>query len=222
MQQSRNLAATCPWTVRRRIVVFASIFLGGVAAAIGATILVLLCEPCGVTTAESSIASTKTFRRRSIGRCQSPRRRSRRHRTLSESFGGRGEGLDCSIPWFAKRIFPQYFLGDKPSPVTRRFHQACVFHDLCYRHGLATYGYSQADCDLMLQEQAFRICSYLPSKKGDQSCQLDAKKVLAGVTLGGARSYRNWEQSTFSSLTASVQVAAIHRQSRDRQTFRSK
>ena len=196
MQQSRNLAATCTWTVRRRIVVIASIFLGGVATAIVATIGLLLCEPCGVTNRIINRVyknvSPPIDREMPVTTTPFPS-----SPNVVEIIGGRGEGLDCSIPWFAKPIFPRYFLGDKPSPVTRRFHQACVFHDLCYRHGLATYGYSQADCDLMLQEQAFRICSYLPSKKGDQSCQLDAKKVLAGVTLGGAESYRNWEQSTF-------------------------
>ena len=45
--------------------------------------------------------------------------------------------------------------------VLQRFRQACVFHDLCYRHGLATYGYNQNDCDRILQNAAFRLCIYI-------------------------------------------------------------
>jgi hypothetical protein len=111
--------------------------------------------------------------------------------------GGKGEGLDCSIPWFVKPIFPTYKTGNDQSRVERRFRQACVFHDLCYRHGLATYGYTQNDCDRMLHEQAFRICAYLEPSQRSEQCQLDAKKVLAGVTFGGAWSFKGWEDSTY-------------------------
>src|SRR3954471_19198635 len=57
--------------------------------------------------------------------------------------GGRGHGLDCSLPWYGPYFFRQ---RDKVAPVAFRFRQACAFHDLCYRHGLATYGYVQNDC----------------------------------------------------------------------------
>src|SRR5215510_14196303 len=97
--------------------------------------------------------------------------------------GGKGQGLDCSIPW---PVGPALF-GRGPfsnqAPVELQFRQACVFHDLCYRHGLATYGYTQADCDSLLQEQALRICiSVMNEGLADVAkCQLDSKKVAAGV-----------------------------------------
>ena len=62
--------------------------------------------------------------------------------------GGSGEGLNCSLP----PGFDVLFDGSPDSKgnrrlVRQRFRQACVAHDLCYRHGMATYGYSQNDCD---------------------------------------------------------------------------
>jgi hypothetical protein len=117
--------------------------------------------------------------------------------------GGSGEGLNCSLPPLADLFFEDGNPGTGPGSglrhlVRQKFRQACVFHDLCYRHGLATYGYTQNDCDRILQEHAHRLCEYLPKgkKTGDQ-CQLDAKKVLAGVSLGGFGSYRGWDRSTF-------------------------
>lgn len=127
--------------------------------------------------------------------------------------GGSGAGLNCSLPWWTNAFFEG---GEdnsgKPLLVLQRFRQACVFHDLCYRHGLATYGYSQNDCDRVLQNQAFRLCQYIrndgiPKKDGNDdaerraraatSCQDDSKKILAGVSLGGSGAYRGWDQSTY-------------------------
>ncbi len=115
--------------------------------------------------------------------------------------GGRGEGLNCSLPPLFDYLFEDVLDPSSPSsPVKQRFRQACVFHDLCYRHGLATYGYSQSDCDQMLQEQAFRICLYV-SKIVDRSnhrrCQLDAKKVLGGVDFFGFDFYQGARTSTY-------------------------
>jgi len=112
---------------------------------------------------------------------------------VASILGGRGEGLNCSIPRFSKLFFPRSVVRDRNATATDLFRQACVFHDLCYRHGLATYGYSQADCDQMLQEQAARICTNV----GGEECQLNAKKVLAGVTNGGFDSYQSWRTSTY-------------------------
>src|SRR5262245_28086277 len=67
--------------------------------------------------------------------------------------GGRGEGLNCSLPPGIDFLFPAQHSASsatpqgtakreaESTPVRQRFRQACVFHDLCYRHGLATYGY---------------------------------------------------------------------------------
>ena len=110
--------------------------------------------------------------------------------------GGSGKGLNCSLP--LRVVDPFFDASRDPATgnrhlVRQRFRQACVFHDLCYRHGLATYGYSQNDCDRILQNQAFRLCKYIrnaESKTDAERCQLDSKKLLAGVSLGGYGSYR--------------------------------
>ena len=113
---------------------------------------------------------------------------------MVSTIGGMGEGLSCSLPRLA-----DYFFAEEASgiAVRQRFRQACVFHDLCYRHGLATYGYTQNDCDELLQEQALRICISVSRKPSLTDCQIDAKKVAAGVKFAGFKDYRNWDRSTF-------------------------
>ena len=115
--------------------------------------------------------------------------------------GGSGEGLNCSLPAWANILFD----GSRDSKgrrhlVLQRFRQACVFHDVCYRHGLATYGYNQNDCDRILQNAAFRLCLYI--RNDDQGsradrCQTDSKMVLAGVSFGGYNAFRGWGRSSY-------------------------
>jgi hypothetical protein len=117
---------------------------------------------------------------------------------MASTIGGMGEGLSCSLPWGIDYVFKRHEPEKERSiPVRQRFRQACVFHDLCYRHGLATYGYTQNDCDELLQEQALRICVSVTKPKGLIDCQIDAKKVAAGVKFAGFKDYRSWDRSTF-------------------------
>ncbi len=118
---------------------------------------------------------------------------------VASIIGGAGEGLNCSLPFLADLLFDDGSDEDRHRHLVRqKFRQACVFHDLCYRHGLATYGYSQDDCDRNLQEQAGRLCAYLSeTKRKSGRCQLDAKMVLAGVSLGGFDAYHAWDSSTY-------------------------
>jgi hypothetical protein len=117
------------------------------------------------------------------------------------TIGGSGAGLNCSLPSLANIFFD----GSKDSNgkrhlVLQRFRQACVFHDLCYRHGLATYGYNQNDCDRALQNAAFRLCLYIRNSSAESNaarCQTDSKMVLAGVGIGGYGAYRAWDRSTY-------------------------
>lgn len=97
--------------------------------------------------------------------------------------GGRGEGLSCSIPALLAPMFDF-------RPVSIQFRQACIAHDFCYRHGAATYGYTQLDCDRRLQEDAFRLCKFVFTKERQPLCQSQARQVLLGVRLGGAGSFR--------------------------------
>jgi hypothetical protein len=112
------------------------------------------------------------------------------------TIGGKGEGLNCSMPWGIDMAFAKRNDREATIPVRQRFRQACVFHDLCYRHGLATYGYSQNDCDELLQEHALRICISISPGSTLNECQIDAKKVAAGVKIGGFNSYQGWGNAT--------------------------
>lgn len=118
--------------------------------------------------------------------------------------GGQAAGLNCSIPTFADKLAFKHSVGS--SDISLRFRQACVMHDLCYRHGYATYRYTQADCDLQLQQSAFRLCRQVQRQKADsltdvrtmyQSCEKEAKTVLLGVSLAGAGSYQDRTRSTY-------------------------
>lgn len=115
--------------------------------------------------------------------------------------GGRGDGMSCSIPavgtWFFR--VPEK-LRTTTADVSLHFRPSCAMHDLCYRHGMATYGYTQADCDRALQESAFRMCRQIRKEglgKVYKDCQTQAKKVLLGVSLGGAGSFQPAGKSTF-------------------------
>ena len=118
--------------------------------------------------------------------------------------GGQAAGLNCSIPSLADKLAFKHSAGS--SDISLRFRQACVMHDLCYRHGYATYGYTQADCDTQLQQSAFRLCRQLNNQKGGpltdvrtmyQGCEKEAKAVLLGVSLGGAGSYHDRSRSIY-------------------------
>lgn len=117
------------------------------------------------------------------------------------TLGGSGEGLNCSLPPWANILFDgSSDLNGKRHLVLQRFRQACVFHDVCYRHGLATYGYNQNDCDRILQNAAFRLCLYIRNDdKGSRAdrCQTDSKMVLAGVSFGGYNAFRDWGRSSY-------------------------
>jgi hypothetical protein len=115
--------------------------------------------------------------------------------------GGSGEGVNCSLPAVTNILFDgSADENGRRHLVLQRFRQACVFHDLCYRHGLATYGYNQNDCDRTLQNEAFRLCLYIRNGSGANSasrCQIDSKLVLAGVSIGGFGAFRAWDKSTY-------------------------
>lgn len=115
--------------------------------------------------------------------------------TTAAVIGGRGHGLDCSLPPGAGYAFRPLPDG---APVALRLRQACAFHDLCYRHGLATYGYQQNDCDELLQEHSFRICAYaFLDNRTLEECRLEAKKITLAVRLFGSDAFQGWDHSTF-------------------------
>lgn len=137
------------------------------------------------------------------------------HRQGSEDIqivGGLGAGLNCSLPPGVDRLaFPR---SEGTSPISLRMRQACAFHDLCYRHGDATYGYTQADCDYLLQEQAFRLCTQISqSERGVAACETEARKVTLGVRLGGWGSYRRADHPDASYRAEDLPKASYRRPS---------
>lgn len=123
--------------------------------------------------------------------------------SVQSLLGGKGEGVSCSIPPVLTAFFQS--IGSDDSPVGLQFRQACAFHDMCYRHGAATYGYDQKDCDFLLQEHSFRICQqiYRLDQKSDdpmniiEECQDNARRVLLGVRLGGSGAFQAGPSSTY-------------------------
>jgi hypothetical protein len=106
----------------------------------------------------------------------------------AQVLGGQAQPLSCSVPWLVEQfVFPPP-LGHAATSL--RMRQACVFHDYCSRHGAATYGYGQADCDYMLMEQAYRICRFLNTLKTISYCISEARKVALRVRIGGSDSFK--------------------------------
>lgn len=111
-----------------------------------------------------------------------------------QPIGGQGDVLSCSVPPFVDRLaFPR---RGNLAPISLRMRQACAFHDYCYRHGAATYGYSQADCDYLLLEHAYRICRFINTSSTVSRCVTDARKVLLGVRLGGQENFKHADRLT--------------------------
>ncbi len=102
--------------------------------------------------------------------------------------GGQGKELSCSIPKFVEFIAFSSVGG--LASISLQMRQACAFHDYCYRHGAATYGYSQADCDYLLLEHAYRICRFVNTDAGASKCVRRARKVLMGVRVGGSDNFK--------------------------------
>jgi hypothetical protein len=106
------------------------------------------------------------------------------------SVGGMGLGIDCSIPLKSVLegiVFPR---SDTVSSISLQFRQACVLHDMCYRHGAQTYGYSQAQCDLALQQDAYQLCKKIFDPNKIKNCESEANQVLMGVRIGGAFAFK--------------------------------
>ncbi len=118
--------------------------------------------------------------------------------------GGKGAGLNCSIPKLAQQLFIDPIRNETSetktaaiSPAALQYAQACTSHDYCYRHGLATYGYAQPDCDDMLFDHAYRICAAVYDKPGINNCQQQAALVRMGVRIFGKTAYQGIGESTY-------------------------
>jgi hypothetical protein len=109
--------------------------------------------------------------------------------------GGKGEGLSCSIPAIAQSAL--FSRDSKAAPVSMQFRQACAYHDYCYRHGEATYGYSQNDCDFALQRFSYRLCRQIEAASTHAECEQRARQVLLGVRMFGGKAFQAGGASSY-------------------------
>jgi len=91
----------------------------------------------------------------------------------------------AKIGWLGHPPDTRFKISMKRDSVATQMRQACVYHDYCYRHGSATYGYSQADCDYILLNHAFRLCRFTETSLGHDKCVNRARKVVLGVRMMG-------------------------------------
>lgn len=102
---------------------------------------------------------------------------------------GGGEPLGCSIPTAVLVVSSDY------EEQADKFHGACVTHDLCYRHGAATYGLSREECDAEFYDNMKTACSGfkglgLLDPEDFAKCQFAARQTYDAVRRHGEKHYR--------------------------------
>lgn len=91
---------------------------------------------------------------------------------------GLGAKLDCSQPGWTAWSLPG---------ARRHMASACIYHDLCYRHGKATYGYTRDFCDSAFARRMFQICDkQYPGTGENLECHTRAGTMHNGVSLFAA------------------------------------
>ena len=94
--------------------------------------------------------------------------------------------IDCSTGWL--NLF-------RPIAVAAiAFDEACLAHDLCYRHGEATYGYDKGHCDRVFAADLDGICA-------------QPIKILDVVTLGLTRVFCNIGRYAFQAAVVRTRFA---------------
>jgi len=94
----------------------------------------------------------------------------------------------CDIPAVVR------VLSDSADEYAERFHAACVTHDYCYAHGLATYGATRQECDDIFYEDMKRTCLGpaglgVIDPENFSECQLVASQAHAAVQRFGEKHY---------------------------------
>jgi len=102
---------------------------------------------------------------------------------------GAGQPVGCSIPEVVLALSELY------RQQADKFHNACVAHDFCYRHGYATYGIERAECDDGFYQDMQDECSSMGAfsvldVKNYSLCQLAAKQTVDAVRRYGEPAYR--------------------------------
>ena len=103
---------------------------------------------------------------------------------------GGSEPLGCSIPTAVLVVSEDY------EAQADKFHEACVMHDLCYRHGEATYGMTRKDCDVEFYDNMKNACSGFKGlgvldPEEFAKCQFAAKQTYEAVRTHGEKHFRS-------------------------------
>jgi len=102
---------------------------------------------------------------------------------------GGTEPLGCSIP-------PAVLVASRDyEEQADKFHNACVTHDLCYRHGAATYGTTREECDDEFYENMKAACQGMAGlgvldPADFAKCQVAALETYEAVREHGAKHFR--------------------------------
>ncbi|WP_354671185.1 FG-GAP-like repeat-containing protein [Thiohalobacter sp. IOR34] len=122
-------------------------------------------------------------------------------------------GLACSNPGILSLTV--YLTTDMPGTKLPNefFHDACVTHDYCYRHGAYTYDKTREECDDQMLDDMFTLCEEAWDPARGLKCQAAALMYWNGLRntpqafaafrspsvrrTGVADIVKNWSASTF-------------------------
>jgi coproporphyrinogen III oxidase len=97
--------------------------------------------------------------------------------------------VGCSIPEVVLLLSGDY------EEQAEKFHPACVTHDFCYRHGVATYGVTRDECDTAFYDDMKKTCKGLGGLgvldiQGFGTCQLAANQTYEAVRRRGEEHFQ--------------------------------
>lgn len=98
--------------------------------------------------------------------------------------------VGCSIPTAVVVLIEPY------EEQAKKFHEACVIHDFCYRHGAATYDLSREECDDEFYEGMKAACQGFGGlgvldPEDYAKCQLAALQTYEAVREHGEEHYQS-------------------------------
>ena len=112
--------------------------------------------------------------------------------------GKREEPLGCSSKPIFKGLTRRISTGvyNLPEPYDEFFFEACVTHDLCYRHGSYTYGFSRSDCDRQFAKNLKDTCeSKILDPQNRKGCLRIPGPLSRFMTMFGKKYYRSTQSS---------------------------
>lgn len=91
--------------------------------------------------------------------------------------------VGCSIPEVVLLLSNDY------ERQAEKFHPACVTHDFCYRHGVATYGVTREECDTIIYEDMKKACKGVGGLGALDVKEFSICQLAASQTHGAIRRY---------------------------------